>query len=44
MNLLELPGIKHLLSIGLPYVAMNKKIYIDSVVEPITKEVIQKEA
>ena len=43
MNLLELPGIRHLMNMTLPLIAVNKKIYIDPVVSPISKELIQKE-
>ena len=43
MNLLELPGVKHFLNLGLPHIAMNKKIYIDPVVRPYTKEIVLRE-
>jgi hypothetical protein len=43
MNLIEMPGIKHFLKIGLPMITMNKKIYLDSVVSPITESVILSE-
>ena len=43
MNLLEKPGIKHLMNMTLPLITMNKKIYIDPVVTPFTKEFIIKE-
>jgi hormone-sensitive lipase len=43
MNLIEQPGIKHMMNLGLPYIAMNKKIYIDSIVPPITMEKLKQE-
>jgi hypothetical protein len=43
MNLIEQPGIKHLLNLSLPYIAYNRKIYIDSIVPPITMERMKRE-
>lgn len=35
MNFVELPGVKHLLKLGLPKIKTNLKFYIDPVVLPI---------
>lgn len=36
MNFIELPGVKHLISLGLPKIATNIKFYILPVVLPLT--------
>ncbi len=38
MNLLEQPGIKHVMSLALPNIKYHSKIYIDPVIMPITIE------
>lgn len=35
MNFVELPGVKHILKLGLPKIKTNLKFYIDPVVLPI---------
>jgi len=35
MNFVELPGLKHILKLGLPKIKTNLKFYIDPVVLPI---------
>ena len=42
INFLELPGIKHVMSLANPYIAYNQKIYIDPAVMPITIEILNK--
>jgi hypothetical protein len=38
MNLIELPGIKHVMRMALPNIKYHAKIYIDPVIMPITIE------